>query len=262
MKTTKYVGAVLAGDDAVALHLFRQSRLRDRDAVLHQHLRLVEIGAELEGDRDGEIAVRGRLAVEIQHVLDAVDLLLDRGSNRIGNRLRGGAGILRGDDDGRRHHLRIFRNRQRGVGDCADNQQHDRQHHRQNGLVDGKPAEVHDLPPAGAVCCVTSTPTRSRWMPSTRTRSSALSPARITRRPSSSGPSVTGFASTVLSSLTTNTVFRDWSVAIAISGNNKASSGALPNSRTRPHCPGRTGEAQLRLKAALRQVPAEPANRE
>ena len=149
------VGAVLAGDDAVALHLFRQPRLRDRDAVLHQHLRLVQVSAELEGDGDGEIAVRGRLAVEIQHVLDAVDLLLDRSGNRVGNGLRGGARILRGDDDGRRHHLRIFRDRQRGVGERADDQQHDRQHHRQNGLVDGEPAEIHDLPPAGAVCGVT-----------------------------------------------------------------------------------------------------------
>ena len=58
------VGRVLAGDDAVALHLLRQLRLRDRDAVLHQHLRLVEVSAELEGDGDGELAVRGRLAVD------------------------------------------------------------------------------------------------------------------------------------------------------------------------------------------------------
>ena len=75
-------GEFLLGDDAVALHFFRQLRLRDRDAILHQHLRLVEIGAELEGDGDGELAIRGRLAVDVQHVLDAVDLLLDRERRR------------------------------------------------------------------------------------------------------------------------------------------------------------------------------------
>ena len=143
------VGRVLAGDDAVALHLLGQPRLRDRDAILHQHLGLVEVGAELEGDGDGELAVRGRLAVDIQHVLDAVDLLLDRGGDGVGYGLRRGARILRGDGNGRRHHLRIFRDRQRLVGDRADNQEHDRQHHRKDGLVDGKPSEIHGLAPAG-----------------------------------------------------------------------------------------------------------------
>ena len=144
------VRAVLAGDDAVALHLLRQLRLRDRDPVLNQHLGLVEIGAELEGDGDRQLPVRGRLAVEIEHVLDAVDLLLDRRCDGVGDGLRRGARILRGDHDGRRNHLRIFRDRQRGVGDRADDQEHDGQHHRQDRLIDRKPAEVHVLPPAGA----------------------------------------------------------------------------------------------------------------
>src|SRR4029077_9402458 len=135
----------------------------------------------------------------------------------------------------------IFRDRQRGVGDRADDQQHDRQHHRQNGLVDGEPAEIHDLLPAGAAagCGLTLAPTRARCRPSTITRSSGVSPVRITRRPSSSGPSVTDLASTVLSSLTTNTILRDWSVAMAVSGSSKASYGELPISLTRPNRPGR-----------------------
>ena len=70
----------------------------------------------------------------IQHVLDAVDLLLDGSGDGIGDGLRGGARILRGHHHGRRHHLRIFRDRQRLVGDRADDQEHDRQHHRQDGL--------------------------------------------------------------------------------------------------------------------------------
>ena len=112
------------------------------------------------------------------------------------------------------------------VGDRADDQQYDRQYHRQDGLVDGETAEIHDLLPAGAaaaVCGVTLAPTRARWMPSTMTRSSAFNPSRMTRRPSSSGPSVTGFASTVLSSFTTKTILRDWSVAMAVSGSKSAS---------------------------------------
>src|SRR5579862_6452822 len=80
-----------------------------------------------EGDGDRELAVRGRLAVHVQHVLDAVDLLLDRSSHGVGNGLRRGARILRGHHHGRRHHLRIFGDRQRGIGDRADDQQHDGQ---------------------------------------------------------------------------------------------------------------------------------------
>ena len=36
--------------DAEPPHLLGQLRLGDRDAVLDQHLRLVEVGAEREGD--------------------------------------------------------------------------------------------------------------------------------------------------------------------------------------------------------------------
>ena len=39
--------AAIADDHADLPDLFRQARLGDRHAVLHQHLRLVEIGAEL-----------------------------------------------------------------------------------------------------------------------------------------------------------------------------------------------------------------------
>jgi hypothetical protein len=44
------VGRALGRGDAQAAHLLRQARLGNGDAVLHQHLRLVEVGAELEGD--------------------------------------------------------------------------------------------------------------------------------------------------------------------------------------------------------------------
>ena len=61
------------------------------DAVLHEHLRDVEIGAEREGDGDLQLAVAGRLRGHVEHVLDAVDLLLDRRRDRVGDDLGGGA---------------------------------------------------------------------------------------------------------------------------------------------------------------------------
>ena len=80
------------GDDALRLHGLRQRGERRRDAVLHQHLRLVEIGADRErhGQRVGAVVGRGRLHVE--HVLDAVDLLLDRQRDGVDDGLRVGPG--------------------------------------------------------------------------------------------------------------------------------------------------------------------------
>ena len=72
------VGRGLAHGDAEALHVVRQSRLGDRDAVLHQHLRRIDVGARLEHHVDRQRAVADRLRGDVQHVVDAVHLLLDR----------------------------------------------------------------------------------------------------------------------------------------------------------------------------------------
>ena len=114
----QHVGRGFAHRDADPAHLLRQARLGHRDAVLHQHLRGVEIGAEREGDGDRELAVAGRLRGHVEHVLDAVDLLLDRRRDRVGDDLGGGAGIAGADLDRRRRDLGILRDRQREIGDA------------------------------------------------------------------------------------------------------------------------------------------------
>ena len=83
MNDEHQVGRFLAHGHADALHLVGQSRQRDRDAVLHQHLRLVDVGAGLEHDVDRQRAVAGRLRNHVDHVVDAVDLLLDRRRDRL-----------------------------------------------------------------------------------------------------------------------------------------------------------------------------------
>ena len=59
-----------------------------RDAVLHQLLRLVGIDAELEIDRHRQVAVAVRLRLHVEHVFDAVDLLLDRARDALSHDLR------------------------------------------------------------------------------------------------------------------------------------------------------------------------------
>ena len=63
---------------AKALHVLRQAGQRVLHAVLRQHLRDVEVGADPERHGDRELAVAGGLAAHVEHVLDAVDLLLER----------------------------------------------------------------------------------------------------------------------------------------------------------------------------------------
>ena len=88
---------------AELIDLRRQVRLRLRQPVLDVHLVGVDVGVGVE--RDGQLhraVVRvGRL--HVQHVVDAVHLLLDRRRHRLFHRDRVGARIGRGDDDLRRH---------------------------------------------------------------------------------------------------------------------------------------------------------------
>ena len=106
------VGRRLGHGDADIAHVGRQPRLRDGDAVLHLHLRDIEIGAEIEADLNREPPVGRRVRRHVEHVLDAVDLLLDRRHHGRGDDLGAGAGILARHVDDRRRDLGILRDRQ------------------------------------------------------------------------------------------------------------------------------------------------------
>jgi len=107
--------------DADLLDRLWQARRCSRYTVLDLHLRDIEIGAEFERHRNREPAVRGRVRGNIKHPLDAVDLLLNRGRDGVGDDFGAGAGILPGDVDHRRRDFRILRNRQPQKGDAAEN---------------------------------------------------------------------------------------------------------------------------------------------
>ena len=108
-------------------------RQRHRHPVLRQHLGLVDVGAELEGDVDRRLAVAGALRRQIEHPLDAVDLLLDRRGDRLGDDLRPSAGIERGDGDRGRGDIRILPDRHADQRHAADEEDH----HREDGGEDG-----------------------------------------------------------------------------------------------------------------------------
>jgi hypothetical protein len=119
--------------EAQAPHFLGQPRLGLRDAVLHLLLRLVGIGAELERDREREAPVGRRLAAHVEHVLDAVDRLLERHRHRLGDHLRVRAGVIGTHDDRRRHHLRILRDRQQPHRNGARDEDEERQDAGEDG---------------------------------------------------------------------------------------------------------------------------------
>src|SRR5947207_11403585 len=103
-----------------ALHIGRENGDRNSDAILHQYLRRIEIGAELKRDAEGHVAVARALRRHVEHVLNAIDLLLDRRRNRFRYHLRVGAGIGGRDLDRWWRSLGILRNWKRRKGDYAD----------------------------------------------------------------------------------------------------------------------------------------------
>ncbi len=102
------------------------------DAVLDVDRADVLRIADVEGRDDGRDAVAGAVGVEVDHPLDAVDLLLDRRGDRLGDRLGIGAGVGRRDLDLGRRDLGILRDRQDEDADAADQQHEQGQHGRED----------------------------------------------------------------------------------------------------------------------------------
>jgi hypothetical protein len=141
---------LLLDGDAELRHGRRQLRQREVDAVLHLNLRDVGIGVEREIDGQRELAVGGRGRRHVEHVVDAVDLRLDRRSDGIGQGLRVGAGVRRRHRDLHRGDRRVLLDRQhvhRDEAGEADDDRNDRSEHRPLDEESGE--HSCRLPPTG-----------------------------------------------------------------------------------------------------------------
>ncbi len=112
--------------DALLLHLLRQQRRGELQLVLDLHLRDVRIGALLERDGDGHVAVAVALGGDVAQAVQPIELLFDDLHHGVLHGLRRGAGVVDLDRDGRRRDGRILADRQRADRQRA--RQHD--HHR------------------------------------------------------------------------------------------------------------------------------------
>ena len=205
-------GRLLLHRDALVLHRLRQLRQRGRDAVLHQHLREVQVGADLEGDRQRIGAVGGAVGLHVEHVLDAVDLLLDRQRDGVDHGLGAGAGIAGGDLHRRRHDVGILRDREADTAHTAPIRTIRMAMTLARTGRSMKNFEIMAGPSlrcrAGLdllACGSTFWPGIARSNPPTTTLSSGFSPLSMTRSSPSSCPVVTLRCSTTFSALTTST---------------------------------------------------------
>jgi hypothetical protein len=85
------------------------------DPVLHVDLGKGRVGANLEEHVEGHVARRGARRVHVDHVVGAVDLLLDGRRHVIGHDLGIGAGVGCRNRNLRRRNIRVLGDRQLGM---------------------------------------------------------------------------------------------------------------------------------------------------
>ena len=143
-------GRLLLRRHALDLHFLRQRGNGGRDPVLDQDLVLVGIRADREGDDQGVSAVVRARRLHVEHVLDAVDILLERQGDGVDERPGARAGVARRHLHGRRDDIGILRRRQLDEGDQADQDKEQRQHIGEHRPVDEE-ARNHARPPRGFI---------------------------------------------------------------------------------------------------------------
>src|SRR5262249_4986619 len=223
--------ALLLHGDALRVDLLGQARLCSRDTVLGQDVGGVLVHAHREADVEQHAAIARVRRLHVDHSLDAVHLLLDRSGDRLLDGDGRGARIRRGDANDRWGEEGILLEREPRQRERPHDHDDDRYDDRDNRPADEKLR--HDYPPLfvfpaggragafsnveaggfsagtpalGRVSAFTSMPGRTFCMPSTITRSPALSPLLTMYQSSTRSSRVTGLNSTLFCASTTKTI--------------------------------------------------------
>src|SRR5207249_5998488 len=133
------------------------------------------------------------------HVLDGIDLLLDRGGHRVSYHASGGSRVISRHPHGRGRDLRVLGDRQEGRGDAPEQDDDEGDDPRQDRPVNEEACQ-HAVTPylleseTGMSTSLGSTvmPGRIWSRPLTITRSPGCTPSSSTRNPSWSAPTRMG----------------------------------------------------------------------
>ena len=131
----------LLGDDALTLDLDRELGQGGGDAVLDEHGRHVDVCAQLECQVEFILTVAAGPTAHVEHVLDAVDLLLDGRSDGVGNDFGVGSRIESCHLDHRRADIRVLGDGQLEDGHAAGDQDQDGDHRGEDGPVNEEAAD-------------------------------------------------------------------------------------------------------------------------
>ena len=145
MNHHREIRRLLGRGDAEAADFFRQLRQGLRDTVLHLDLRVVDVRAELEGDGERHDAIARRLREHVEGVLNAVDGLLQRRGDGLGDRLGIRARVIRHHDNGRRDNFRILADRQSKHRDGAEQEDDYREHAGENRPANKEVCKFHNV---------------------------------------------------------------------------------------------------------------------
>ena len=125
--------------DALTNDFRRELRLCQLLPVLGLDLRDVDVGADLERQPEGHVAVIGAGRVVVEEIVDAGNLQLNDAGNGIGHGLSAGTGVIGVDLDDRRRYLGKLRDGQGHHCHEADHHDHDREDRGKDRPVDEKP---------------------------------------------------------------------------------------------------------------------------
>ena len=169
------IGRIDFTDGRLARQIFGQLPLRRVDSFQHVGARRVDVPAEVKLQRDGA----GAKHVHRRHLRQTIDLA-ELGFQRLGDgrrhRVGAGAGILGGNRERGKVHLRQGRDREQGKRDQAD--QEDRRHQQRSadGAANERGRNAHERATCSPSPTVTRDPGWSRRAPSVTRVSSPLRP--------------------------------------------------------------------------------------
>ncbi len=149
MHDKERVAVAFADGHTEVLDLLRQLRQCGLHAVLNFDLSDINVRAQLEGDCDADTTLANRLRGDVEHVVHAIDLLLQRRRDVVGHDFSGSTGVSGRHCDCRRRDARILIDCEVRVGNRTQQRDDDGDRTGEHRSVDKEVGDLHATVRAG-----------------------------------------------------------------------------------------------------------------